>query len=251
MLRKSYTRSLQRDVEQLISLVKPVTDESFTYAQLDGLPPPVQRYFRRALPEGHFYISTVRLKHNGRFKTAPDKNWVAIEGEQYFTTEPPGFIWQGTTRLFTARDQYVAQRGRLVVRLLSLFKVVDAHGPTVDQGELLRWLGESVWFPTNLLPSQRLRWASVDDHSARLMFDHEGLIVNYMVYFSDQDEIIRMETERYMTPERLETWVGEFSDYQRIHGVLIPTAISATWKLPEGDHTYVDFYVKEIRYTLN
>lgn len=202
------------------------------------------------LPENYPYIQSVRLKHDGFFKTGVDKDWVPIAGEQYFATNPPGFIWQGTTRLFTARDQYVADRGQLVVHLFSLLKVVDAHGLTVDQGELLRWLGESVWFPTNLLPSERLHWSPVDNRAATVTLKHKGLTLNYTVHFNDEDELVRLETHRYMTPERLESWIGELSDYRRINGVLIPTRIQATWKLPEGEHTYADFRVKEVDYDL-
>jgi hypothetical protein len=73
-------------------------------------------------------------------------------------------------------------------------------------------------------------------------------MINYLVHFNDHNEITRVETQRYMTPERQETWVGKLSDYQRINEVLVPTRIQATWKLPEGDHTYADFRVREIEY---
>ena len=248
MLRKNYARNFDQDVAQLFSLAKSTSPQKFTYDQLAGLPDPVQQYFRHVLPEGHPHIHTARLKHRGRFKTSVNADWTDIVGEQYFTADPPGFIWRGKTRLFTARDQYVAGRGRLVVHLLSLVSVVKVQGKTVDEGELLRWLGESVWFPTNLLPREGLRWSPIDNHSTRLSFAYGSLTVNYLVYFNKQNEIVRLETQRYMTPERQETWIGELSDYQRINEVLVPTRIRATWKLPEGDHAYADFRVREIHY---
>ncbi len=248
LLRRSYRQNFTQDVIQLLSAAPAATERTFNYQQLSGLPEPVQRYFRHVLPEGYPYIRTVHLRHGGRFKTGVDADWTDINGEQYFTTEPPGFIWLGQTQWFAARDQYVAGQGQLVVHLFSLIPVVDVQGSTVDEGELLRWLGESVWFPTNLLPSERLQWSPVDDRSAQLQFEHNDLAINYHVHFNDQDEIVRVETQRYMTPERQETWVGELSDYQRINEVLVPTRIRATWKLPEGDHTYADFRVKEIEY---
>ena len=70
--------------------------------------------------------------------------------------EKPGFIWKGTTSMFVARDMYISGKGRLVVSLLSLYKIMDAKGENYNQGELLRWLGESVLYPTNLLPDERL-----------------------------------------------------------------------------------------------
>lgn len=95
--------------------------------------------------------------HDGQFKTDLKKGWINIKGEEYFTTQKPGLVWKGTTRMFTARDMYIADKGRLIVSVLSLFKVVNGKGEKYNQGELLRWLSESVWFPTNLLPSENLQ----------------------------------------------------------------------------------------------
>jgi hypothetical protein len=75
-----------------------------------------------------------------------------MEGEEYLTDRPVGFIWQGTARWFVARDEYVAGRGRLGVRLLGALPIVQGAGPPYDQNELLRWLAESAWLPTTLLP---------------------------------------------------------------------------------------------------
>ena len=94
----------------------------------------------------------------GQFKTGIDKNWITIKGEQYATTEKPGFIWKGTTSMFVARDMYIAEKERMVVSLFSVFNVVNAKGDVYEQGELLRWLCESVMYPTNFLPSNRLSW---------------------------------------------------------------------------------------------
>ncbi len=80
----------------------------------------------------------------GQFKTGIDKSWIKIKGEQYATTEKPGFIWKGTTSMFTARDMYIDKKGRLIVSIFSLINVVKCQGEQYDQGELLRWLGESV-----------------------------------------------------------------------------------------------------------
>jgi hypothetical protein len=119
-----------------------------------------------------------------------------MSGEEYFTTRKPGFVWKGTTSLFTARDMYLGDQGRLVVTLFNLIKVLDGKGPKYDEGELLRWLGESVCFPTNLLPHKSLEWLPLNDHSAKLNFQHKGTFISFVVTFDKNHEIIQMETER-------------------------------------------------------
>ncbi len=102
---------------------------------------------------------------------------------------------------------YIAAKGRLVVSLLSLFNVVNAKGEQYDQGELLRWLGESILYPTNLLPNDRLKWLPIDTKSARLNYDYNNLSLFFKVTFKETGEITEMETERYMDEKNLETWI--------------------------------------------
>lgn len=237
-----------KEVKQLFSQSKAISGKTFSYEQLSGLPEPVQHYFKHVLKEGQPYISYVRLTHNGQFKADENKDWVNIDGEQYFTTEKPGFIWKGETSMFTACDMYIADKGRLVVSLFSLFNIVNGQGEKYNQGELLRWLGESVWFPTNLLPNVNLQWTPIDSLSAKLSFSYNGLSVFYIVRFNNTGEITQVETKRYKGEENLETWIGKLTQYKEINGIVIPTTIEGVWKLEKGDYSYAKFYVKKIEY---
>jgi len=243
-------KGFEQQVKALFSQSPRLQGRSFSYEQLKGLPEPVRKYFMHALPEGKPYISYVRLKHDGWFRTDPGKKKMDIQGEQYFTAEKPGFIWKGTTSVFTARDMYIQDQGRLVVSLFSLIRVADERGPQVDQAELLRWLGESVWFPTNLLPRGNLKWSAIDSLRARLTFEYNGISVYYLVTFNERNEIVRLETERYMGDKGLMPWVGEVSEYVVIQGVRVPSVIEASWDLEEGLYTYGRFRVTQMEYDL-
>ncbi len=237
-----------KEVKALFAQSAYIPGKKFSHIQLTGLPAPVQRYFRLVLKEGQSYISYARLLHNGQFKTGPGKAWVNIKGEQYFTTEQPGFIWKGTTNMFTARDMYISGKGRLVVSLFSFYNIVNGKGEKCNQGELLRWLAEGVWFPTNLLPGDKLQWTPISINEAKLTFSHNGLVIFYMVTFNDEGEITQFETKRYMGENNLETWIGKLKDYKAINGIRIPTAIEAVWRLEKGDFSYAKFTVKKLEY---
>jgi len=173
-----------KEVKTLFSESGKASDNKFKYNQIQHLPEPVQKYFRHVMKEGQPYISYVRLKHGGLFKTDTEKGWININGEQYFTTEKPGFIWRGVTSVFSARDMYLSGKGRLVVSLFSIFKITGGQGEKYDHGELLRWLAESVWFPTNLLPNENLQWTAVDSLSAQLNFKYKEFSLSYLVHFN-------------------------------------------------------------------
>jgi hypothetical protein len=237
------------DVKELFAQSQPLSrTKTFRYEQLAGLPEPVQRYFRHVMKEGQPYIQYARIRHGGQFKTGQDKEWVNIEGEQYFTTGKPGFLWKGETSMFTARDIYIADKGRLIVSLFSVINVVDGKGEQYNQGELLRWLAESVWFPTNLLPSDRLEWTPIDAQTAKLTFMYHELSLFCIVTFNGIGEIVKMETQRYMDEKRMEKWIVTMSAYGEMNGIMVPMADEAAWKLAQGNFTYAKFTVKTIEY---
>jgi hypothetical protein len=237
-----------REVKELFSQSKNISANKFSYQQLADLPEPVQRYFRYALKEGQPYISFARIKHGGQFKTGLDKDWINIDGEQYATTEKPGFIWKGVTSMFVARDMFIGDKGRLVVSIFSLYNVVNAKGSQYDQGELLRWLGESILYPTNLLLSNRLQWFPIDSDSAKLTFDYNGLSLFFIIGFNEIGEITQMETKRFMDEKNLETWVIKPTDYKEINNILIPTTFDVLWRLVKGDFSYARFTINTIEY---
>ncbi|SHN14019.1 DUF6544 family protein [Mucilaginibacter sp. OK098] len=244
------SHQFNNEVKELFALSNSVSHKKFSYRQLVGLPEPVQRYFKHILTEGQPYINYARLIHTGQFKAGPDKKWASIKGEQYFTMEKPGFIWKGKTWMFTARDMYIRGKGRLIVSLFSLYNIVNAEGEKISQGELLRWLAENVWFPTNLLPGKNLGWTAIDTHTAKLTFNHNELSCCYIVTFNNKGEITQFETKRYMGEESLETWVGKLGNYKEMNGIMVPTSIEAIWKLPKGDFSYAKFNVIKIEYDI-
>jgi len=126
--------------------------------------------------------------------------------------------------------------------------IVDAKGPEYDQGELLRWLGECIWFPAALLPGEYISWSAAGSSTAMLNMKYRGLSVYYKVSFNERDEISRMETKRYMDGSRLETWIGVPSDYREINGTVIPVQIEGAWNLDTGYFAYARFKLEEIEY---
>lgn len=237
-----------KEVKQLFSSSKNISSKTFHYSQLSGLPETVQRYFKYVLKEGQPYISYARITHGGQFKMGTDKDWINIKGEQYATTEKPGFIWKGVTAMFTARDMYIADKGRLIATVFSLYNVADGTGESFDSGELLRWLGESILYPTNFLPGDRLQWEAIDSKSAKLIFHYNGLFLFFIMTFNEAGGIIQMETKRYMDKMKLETWIIKSDEYKEINNVGVPTRFEVLWRLEKGDFSYAKFNIEKIEY---
>jgi len=240
----------KKQVKTLFANSKNISNQIYSVKQLKNLPEPVQRYFKYVLKDGQRYISSVRLTHNGFFKTDLKKDFIKISGEQYFTAQKPQFIWKGTTSMFTARDYFIDDKGGLIATLLNVYNVVDAKGSNFDEGELQRWMAESVWFPTNLLPSEYLNWTAIDANSAKLSFHYKTTAFDFIVRFNGIGEIVEIEGERFMTPEKKEKWVCKMANYQERNGVKIPISDQAIWRLKEGDQVYAKFEVLKVEYTI-
>ncbi|MBL8345179.1 MAG: hypothetical protein JNN03_07040, partial [Rubrivivax sp.] len=146
----------------------------FDPAELEGLPAPVQRYFRTVLTAGQPIVAAATIEHTGEFNMGEARdNWKPFTSRQRIVTARPGFVWDARIAFVPGlavrvHDAYVAGAGRLHAAVAGLFTVADLQGtPDLAEGELMRFFAEAAWVPTALLPSQGVRWEAVDEHSAR------------------------------------------------------------------------------------
>ena len=141
--------------------------------ELEGLPAPVQRYFRAVLKEGQPLIAVATIHLVGTINMSPTgEQWKAFTSRQQVVARHPGFLWDAKVAMFPGVpahvvDRYIAGEGQLRAALLGLFTVAEVHsGGEIARGEFMRWFAEAAWYPTSLLPSQGVRWEAVDDRSA-------------------------------------------------------------------------------------
>ena len=136
-------------------------------------------------------------------------------------------------------------------KILSAVPVADAEpGPEMNSGELMRYLAETIGFPTALLPGGGVEWQSIDEVSARATLEHRGTTVSLVFHFNGRDEVERVFAEtRYREVDGVfepTPWTGRFSNYQVRNGMLIPLDGEVAWNLPEGLLTYWRGHVEEI-----
>src|SRR4029450_6628628 len=83
-----------------------------------------------------------------------------------------------------AHDGYDAGEGYLHASALGLITITKTRGTgALAPGELMRFLCETAWYPTALLPSQGVRWDSIDDDSARATLTDGDLTVSVDFHF--------------------------------------------------------------------
>lgn len=211
----------------------------FALEALEGLPAPVQRYFRFALTPGQPRVRTLRVAQHGELALRPGA-WHPFDAEQHLAAEPPGFVWDATLRLaplvaVRVRDSYLEGEGRMHGAVAGLVTLVDQHGtPELAAASLQRFLAEAVWLPTALLPRPGLRWSALDDRRARVTLRDRDTEVAMDFDFGPRGEIIGLFARRYRdeggTPV-LTPWIGHLGRYTRVHGMQVPTEVDVGWEL--------------------
>ncbi len=251
----AFGRKANSEARQMFQTSRQPKTGIITQDDIRDLPEPAQRYLRYAQIIGKERIRTVRLKQSGIFRTKKDRRWMPIEAVQYYTVDPPAFVWRGTIKPFplfsiSGRDKFQEGRGHMLIKLLSLIKVADAKGEEMDQGALVRYLNEIFWFPTAYL-SDYIRWEPIDSVSAKATISVEGDTASAVLYFGPQGELTNFVADRYMAVEGKfvkERWSTPISEYKEISGFRVPVKGEAVWKLSSGDFSYFKLEITDIEY---
>ncbi len=248
----SFNKRVEKETRVLTGELDETRNETFTNSDLERLPEPVQRYFKYAVKERQNHVKFARLKHSGLFRTSVGQKWFPIEGEEYFTTDDPAFIWYAKLKMnplvwVKARDLYLNGKGNMFIKLLSTITIADAKGKEIDQGALVRWLSETPWFPIALLPSEKVKWEPIDNNSAKVILTDKNLTVEGTFYFNEVGQMIQFKAKRYMD-KTVENWNCYYSDYRTVENMQIPFFAEAVWNLESGDFSYAKFKINTIEY---
>jgi len=251
----TFKRKVNSEVEKLFKERKDVKPEVVTENDIKGLPEPVQRYLGNSQIIGKERIQTVRLKQKGFMRMREGQKWMPLEAEEYYTTDPPAFIWRGSIEFIPflsvkARDMLSEGKGEMSIKLLGLISIADASGPEMNQAALVRYLSEAIWFPTAFL-SDCIQWEPIDSNSAKATISVNELTASAVFYFNASGELENFIADRYRDDNGqlvLEKWSTPITEYKEINGVRIPSKGDAVWNLSSGDFKYIEVELTDIEY---
>lgn len=240
---------------------QPISPTRFDPKELEDLPEPVQRYFRKVLKAGQPMVAAARVLHEGEFnlgKAAP--KWMRFTSTQLVISRRPGFDWDARMRMapgvyVLVHDAYVAGEGLLHAALAGLVSLASVRGtPEVARGELMRFLAEAAWYPTALLPSQGVHWQAIDDTSARASLS-DGVTTVTLEFQFDAQGLITIA--RAAARDRLvdgqavpASWLAHVWGYELREGMLVPLRGEVAWILPDGPAPYWRARITDVAYEL-
>jgi hypothetical protein len=228
---------------------------NLTMADCAHLPEAIKRWMKRCGVIGRPPAQWVKLSQTGEMCTGRGQRWMPFRAQQVFTIDQPGFVWcvvvePSSGFQLTGIDQFMKGTGSMHIALQSLMKVVDAQGPEIDQGTMLRYLAEICWFPAAAL-HPAISWQGIDDHSAIATFEWQGRTVQGTFRFNTEGDLLSFEADRYYQQRNgstLEKWMITATAYEQFNGLRLVSAADVTWKLAEGDFKWLSLNILEIQY---
>lgn len=250
-----FGQKVEKEVSELFITDIENKKETVSKSDLEGLPLCVQKWLESSQVIGKERIRTVRLKQKGLIRTKEGQPWMPTVAEQYFTINKPGFVWQAKIKAtpliyIVGRDKYYEGKGNMIIKFLSLITVVDAKGKELDQGALLRYLAETIWFPSAAL-SDYIKWEEIDSNSAKATMSYGGITASGVFLFNEKHEVISFVAQRYMEIDgqySLETWSPLVKEYKDFNGIKIPSKVEVMWKLKTGDFKWYQLEITDIEY---
>lgn len=253
---------MNRDIAKNSGLNEPGNDkekmELVTMEELEGLPEPVARWLQRSGVPGTPHVHQLWLSQESRMRMSPEKEtWYNAVSEQVFNADDPAFTWQvkmkmGPLMTVRGKDVFEAGAGRMTMKLFSLIPVVNAKGPKIDEGTIQRFLGEIAWFPSAALKPY-IVWEEVDALTARATIESHGTRGEGLFHFNEEGDFVKFSAMRFKGNEegaKRYEWVITVQEYSVYEGIRVPSVMNATWKLEEGDWTWLEMKILDIKYNV-
>lgn len=231
----------------------------YSESEIESLPVPVQRYFRRVLKDSQAIIAAVSVEHVGTINMSESgEQWKPFTSKQRVITRRAGFDWNARVMMMPGvpvrvHDAYIAGEGSLRAALLGLMTVAKFQNSLdLNRGELMRFFMEAVWYPTALLPSQGVRWEAVDDQSAKGTLTDDGISLTLLFRFNGDgliDTVRAAERGRLVAGAMtFSPWQGRFWNYALRDGMLVPLNGEVAWLLPGQEKTYYRGVTSKLTY---
>ncbi len=254
----SFQKKISAETSSIVASAGKKDGEIVTKQETAHLPAPVRRWLEISGVIGTEKVKTVSLKQDFLMKLKPEQEeWYSADALQYFTVEPPAFIWTVKMKMsplviVRGRDKFVDGRGEMLMKMNSIINLGTERGSKMDEGTLQRFLGETVWFPSAFL-SPFITWESIDRFSAKATMTYKGTTGSGVFHFNEQGDFVRFNTMRYKGNESdgvRYKWEISVLDYSVMNNIKIPSRLSAAWFLDKGPWTWCELEVTELNYNI-
>lgn len=227
---------------------------------MEHLPPVVRRYIEITGFAGRERVKNFRAEFKGGIRSKPSDEFMKLHSVQYnFIDEDPSRIFYISARKMgipaAGLHLYLRRTAIMVIRVLGLFKVVDAKGPEMNQGETVTLFNDMCFMAPGTLIDRRITWEKVDDLTVNATFTNGEIRISATLYFNGKGELINfMSNDRYETVDgrsyRNLPWITPVSAYGEFNGYHLPSEAELIYRHPSEDFCYGRFSLQSMDYNL-
>jgi len=213
-------------------------------AMVRSLPEPAQRFFNFSIAPGSPLVPAAELDMRGELGlgSIDDPKYTPMSAHQILAP-PHGLVWRINVGAISGSDGATSSTSWTRFWLFGVFPVVRV-GDNNDhhRSAFGRVVAEGVfWTPAMLLPSDHVRWETIDENSARAVVTYGKLEqeVEVTVALNGQPEhvvISRWSNENTHREYRLQPFGGYTGDFRQFGGYMLPTSVEG------GNHFGTDEY---------
>ena len=226
-------------------------------SDLSHLPRIVSKYLKNTGWIGKNKLFNVRIVFEGRMRSKPGDSWMNFTSVQYnFFDIPTRIFLMKASKMgipATGLHIYKDKQATMVIKIASLFKVVDAKGPEMNQGETLMVFNDMCCMAPGTLIEKNIQWEVLDPLTVRAKFTNEDLSVTSDLFFNENGDLVNfISNDKYESTDgktyRNFPWSTPVKEYKVIDGIKIPSFALTIFHKPEGDFCYGEFKLKEIEF---
>ncbi|HLT33348.1 MAG TPA: DUF6544 family protein [Aquaticitalea sp.] len=141
----------------------------------------------------------------------------------------------------------------MLIKLASIIPVVnESNNYKINSGVMLRYLAESVWYPSVALEDY-VSWESMDARSARAIQKIGQQSVEGVFTCSSDGDFVSFEAQRYYGGGKeatLETWFVKATSYKEFDGIRIPNTGEVVWNLKDGEFQWLQLKITDVEYNV-
>jgi hypothetical protein len=235
------------------------SEEILTENDIEHLPLPVRKYIEYSGAIGKSKPQNVHIRFEAKMVSKPGATPMDATSDQYnfFGSFTRLFLMKASKMFipFRAFHAYNEQKATFVVRVASLFNVVDVKGEDLTTAETVTLLNDMCIFVPGNLYDKRLTCKEIDSLSCAVTIENGKYKVSAILYFNEKGELINFVSDDRSALQddgtlKKARWSTPVSDYKEIDGRRIPTYGETIWHYPEGDFTYGTFRLSSIRYNV-
>jgi hypothetical protein len=167
-----------------------------------------------------------------------EASWKPFKAVQHVSVNPPQMVWAGNADYWPMTNlsiltAWLEDRGETLSYLWGLVPAFENRGAEMKAYLMVRWLGEAVWYPTALFPSDRISWEAVKSQQAevsqaKVRFTDGNMTVSGIFSFMKSNGAPLMFTleEGGMTALNVYRWYCTYSGWKRFGAFQIPTTVA-------------------------